>query len=355
MLDSAPVSLRVRLNRSRDPPLVIKGVLGTVAAPLVFRTEPGARSLATFTSGTLDRGAGASLADVDHVHLYDLRLTRALVGLACTGCAHVRVEGLTVEELGQAGVHIGRHRTGGEAPRFVGSASHHCDVVGNTIRNTGLATARYGEGVYIGTGGLQGDQTHHILVAGNHVLDTRAEGIEIKAHTHHVVVRDNVVEGGSHFFHGAITVGAQAFDAPDGHYLIEGNRVHGFRATEGGTVAGIAVGHGTTVVRGNVVWDIDGGWGIRLTTTFANPEARDVRLEDNTIWTPGGGPSLALAHGDERTGMTDGLARATLSGNRTDDGSAGSFQLPDAALQAERLLPAVVFDPQTITIPADAK
>ena len=70
------------------PPLVVDGIHATATAPLVFRAERGSPSLATFTSGREDRGVGVSLADVEHVHVYDLHLSRSRAGLSCTGCAH---------------------------------------------------------------------------------------------------------------------------------------------------------------------------------------------------------------------------------------------------------------------------
>jgi len=255
----------------------------------------------------------------------------AQTGVAVRNRAFVRLEGMEVEAVGQAGICVGQMQTGGETPRLTGRPSHHCDVIGNVIRDTGRVTARYGEGVYIGTGGLQGDATHDVFVAANRIEGARAEAIELKPFTTNINIRGDTIIGGSHFFHGAISVGAQAFDAPDGNYIVEGNLICGYGRTSPSPVAGIAIGHGNTIVRDNVIGHVESGIGIRTTTTFVNPDANAVLLEGNTVWTPSGGPSIALHLGDERTGVADMPGDVTMGVNWTDDGSAGSLRVPSSS------------------------
>ncbi|MCP4803796.1 MAG: hypothetical protein GY913_17570 [Proteobacteria bacterium] len=152
--------------------------------------------------------------------------------------------------------------------------------------------------MYIGTGGLQGDDTHDVFIAHNAFADVRAEAIDLKPHTHDLVVRGDVVESGSHFFHAAITVGAQAFEAPDMAVVVERNVVREF---SGADVAGIGVGHGDAVVRDNVAGLVEGGCSLRTWTTFAG-DARSVRFEGNTI-----AGRVCLDDGDQGTSLTDGL------------------------------------------------
>lgn len=198
----------------------------------------------------------------------------------------------------------------------------------SATRSETPAGSRYGEGIYVGTGGFPGDDTHDVYVAYNRLDAVRAEAIELKPFGHDHVVRGNLVTSGSHEFHAAITVAVQAKrdSVPNGHYLIEDNRIYDYAST-GSSVAGITVGHGDAIVRNNVIWAIDGGRGIRTTTTFANPSAREVVIEHNTIWTSGGAPSIALDDGHERTGVTDQLGHATVRDNVTSDGSAGSTRV----------------------------
>jgi len=313
------------------PPLVVKDVEATADAPLVFRTVPGAELQATFTTGALTRGDAVHIERSSHVHIYDLRLTGSQGGIGVWGCRYGRLEGLRIESIGQEAIHIGRGYMGGAKGHFVAPPSADCDVIGNTVRDTGRVTARYGEGVYIGTGRSEGDDSHGMFIGYNRFDGVRAEAIELKPHTFDHIVRGNLVTSGSHLFHAAITVGAQAVSAPDARALIEDNRIFGYASTRD-VVSGIAVGHGNTIVRNNVVWGIGGGRGIRTTTTFANPLAREVLIENNTVWTPGGGPSIALDDGDEGTGVHDQVGHVTARNNVTDDGSAGSTQVSEADL-----------------------
>lgn len=301
----------------------IQDVHATAEAPLVLRRMPDATEPVVLTGGAPLRGVGVSIRDSTHVQLLDLRIEDTLIGVDVVGSSFVRLDGLSIEHLGQGAIHLGRAR-GGEPARFLGPPSHHCDVVDNSIRDTGNRVARYGEGVYVGTGAEEGDGTHDVFVAYNRFEDVRAEAIELKPGTSRCVVRGNRVLSASHFFHGAISVGAQAFGGPSADFLVEDNVVTGVRSTGDEAVSGILIGHGNGVVRNNVVWGVEGGRGIRTTTTFMNPEARRVLIEHNTVWTPGGGPSIALHDGHERTGVLDHPGDVVVRDCLTDDGSAGS-------------------------------
>lgn len=314
--------------RGRYPRLRIYGKRGEPGRPIVFRAAPGASREATFTTGSLRDGLGAQLADVDHIVVKGLRVTRSQTGLGCHACRHVRIEGVLVESVGQAGLHVGRPIDWTGAPRFTGPPSEHVALIGNTVRDTGLVTARYGEGVYVGTGAIGGDETHDILVEGNTLLGTRAEGIEVKPFTRRVTVRGNLVMASSHAFKAAITIAVSPVDYPSGEYLVEFNRVVDFRST-GGPIAGIGIGHGDTIVRHNLVWAIAGGSGIRTYTTFVTPGARRVLIEHNTVWTPGA-PSILLHEDDGRAPGATTPADVECRDNLTSDGAAGSLKVATA-------------------------
>lgn len=343
-------------------PLLVEGMHGSADAPIVFRTLPGTERTATFTSGSLDYGGAADIRDSEHIHIYDVRLADSQTGIGLEASAFARVEGVLVENVGQAGIHVGRTSSSGEGRRFLGRESHDIDVIGNTVRGTGNVHSRYGEGVYVGTGGLSGDETHDVLVAYNTIERVRAEGIEVKSYTYDVTVRGNVVAHGSHYFHAGITVGVTprrctdgtmipdatlpdhglasprgcepATDYRDGNYLIEDNRIYDFthalgkgETEDGGMVAGIGIGHGNALVRNNLVWDIPGGIGIRTYTTFGNAAARRVQFDNNTVWNPDGS-GIRLSDGDEGTHLVDQLGEAISTNNLTNDGSAGSAVVP---------------------------
>ncbi len=294
-------------------PLLIVNVHGRPTAPVVFRRAPGHDESPTFTSGSLDHGTAITVINSSHIELLGLRATNSGTGVSVEGSEHIRLAELLVESIGQAGIHVGRTRS---ATQFLGPPSHHVDVVKNTIRDTGLVTARYGEGIYVGTGGLAGDDTHHVGIEGNHIERVRAEGIDVKAYTHDILIRGNLVAHGTHYFHAAITVGVSPRSCPgpadytDANYLIEDNVVFDFRRVPPPTVnhasapvAGIGVGHGKTVVRGNTVWDVPGGAAIELYSTFGTATATHVTVDANAIWNPRG-RGLVVGESDQGTCVT---------------------------------------------------
>lgn len=295
----------------------------TAGAPLVFRTIPGKEHKATFTTGVIGSGTGIYIEFSDHVHIYDLRVATSQKGVEYLSGSFGQIEGLMIEKLGQEAIGIGRKHTEDGSNQFLGVAAQSCDVIGNTIRDTGNVTAEYGEGIYIGTGAFDGDDTHDVFIGYNQLNSIRAEGIELKPFAYNLVVRGNLITNSSHAYNAAITVAVEPRDFQDGNYLIEDNRIYNYQSTHY-SVAGIAIGHGNAVIRNNVIWVIDTGYGIRTYTTFVSLGSRDVTINNNTVWIPGTAHSIALHTGDAGSGVRDKPANVTLSNNATDDGSAGS-------------------------------
>lgn len=307
------------------PPLVIDTVHGTPGAPIVFRPSPGAATPPSFSSNTLEHGAAITARNSSHIQLHGLRATRASVGVRVESSAHLQLYGLLVESVGQAGIEVCRERSGNGRRDFLGGPSHHVDIVGSTIRHTGLVEARFGEGIYVGTGGLPGDDTHHVRIEGNDIQHVRAEGIDVKAYTHDILVRGNLVAHGSHYFHAAITVGVNPRACPgpadyvDGNYVIEDNVVFDFRRTPppagdltSSPVAGIGVGQGNAVLRRNIVWDVPGGAAIEVYPTFGNPLASRVTLAYNSTWNPAG--REVVVHEDGQGSCATGQAALVGAG-----------------------------------------
>ena len=310
--------------RGRYPAFYVRGFEASAQAPLVLRALKGHEREAVFGKKSYKYGVGILLEDCAHVHLYELAVTQVQAGVSINASSHIRLEGMRIESVGQAGIRAGQPV---EHNKLIGKVSHHIDIIGNTVRDTGKSTARYGEGVYLGTGGLEGGASHHMFVAYNRFERVRAEAIEIKAGTSHHLIRGNLILDSSHIFHGAITVAVQAFVSGDVHALIEDNIIYNYAATSPDSVAGISVGKGNTIVRGNLIWGVQGGRGIRTTTTFTNQQARRVLIERNTIWHPHSARSLSAHDGDERTGVTDMLGLITAKDNLTDDGTLDSIKV----------------------------
>jgi Right handed beta helix region len=123
-----------------------------------------------------------------------------------------RVENFTVEG-GQKGVMTDYathdliyglyvHGTGDEAIHLR-SFSSYDTVSHNTIRDTGLLVAFYGEGIYVGSAhdnwcrytGCQPDGSDYDTIIGNNIADTTAENIDIKEGTVGGVIEDNHFDG----------------------------------------------------------------------------------------------------------------------------------------------------------------
>jgi hypothetical protein len=301
-------------------PLSVRNKQGTSTAPIVFRGIEG-KARPVFTTADATRGTAIALRDVSYTEIRGLSARTSQKGIVCETCTRVRIEDNLVEDVGQEAIHVSRPRTYDGSNRFLGGPSEYIDILGNRVRRTGLQNADWGEGIYVGTGAFGGDDTHDVLVERNHLSDIKAEAIELKCFTYKTTVRRNLVHDVEHSFNGAIVVCAEPMNAPDMQFVIEDNRIHGVRSRQY-SVAGINIGHGSGVVRNNVVWDVQGGKGVRILTTFGNPNARTVRLENNTVWATGGA-NISLHDGNNGTGANL-RGSITLASNLTRDGSAGT-------------------------------
>ena len=96
------------------------------------------------------------------------------------------VTGLTIYSVGDEALHLRRHSTDNT-------------VSGNTIYDTGNRTAKYGEGIYVGTAesnwcditDCQPDRSDRNLIEGNTIYDTTAESVDIKEGTTGGTLRGN--------------------------------------------------------------------------------------------------------------------------------------------------------------------
>jgi hypothetical protein len=123
-----------------------------------------------------------------------------------------RVEGFTVEG-GQKGVvtdgvqhdliyGLDVHGTGDEAIHLRSFSSHNI-VSHNVIRDTGLLTAFFGEGIYVGSAnhnwcrytGCQPDRSDDNQIIDNNIAGTTAENIDIKEGTTGGLIAGNILNG----------------------------------------------------------------------------------------------------------------------------------------------------------------
>lgn len=133
---------------------------------------------AILDAGSTDSGYGFHLDGATSWRLVGFTVRNAQKGVMVDNGKHVTVQGLTVTNIGDEGVHLRRGTTDSV-------------VAGNTISQTGKRKAKFGEGVYVGTAesnwcdisGCNPDRSDRNVVAGNTISDTTAESVDIKEGT----------------------------------------------------------------------------------------------------------------------------------------------------------------------------
>jgi hypothetical protein len=94
------------------------------------------------------------------------------------------------------------HGTGDEAIHLRSFSSYNV-VSHNVIRDTGLVTSFFGEGIYVGSAhknwcrytGCQPDRSNYNRIVDNNIADTTAENIDIKEGTTGGVISGNILNG----------------------------------------------------------------------------------------------------------------------------------------------------------------
>jgi hypothetical protein len=111
-------------------------------------------------------------------------------GLVTDHATHVLIWGLYVHDIGDEGIHLRSFSTDNI-------------VEGVTVRNTGLLTAGFGEGIYVGSAnknwckyaGCNPDASDRNIVRNNDIAQTTAENIDIKEGTTGGLIANNRLSG----------------------------------------------------------------------------------------------------------------------------------------------------------------
>ncbi|MDH4276927.1 MAG: right-handed parallel beta-helix repeat-containing protein, partial [Acidimicrobiia bacterium] len=200
-----------------------------------------------------------------------------------------------IHHLGQVGV-----ATGGAETATGYEPSSATVIRCNTIHHTGMLDHEFGEGVYVGTGRTGAvDRTSGVLIEGNEIHSIANEAVDVKRYTTDVTIRHNLIHDVTPYYGGAISLGLNKNNWGPANYLVEYNRI--WNVSSGRHYAqAIAVAHGPTVIRNNLIWNVD----TRLTDSwpwtatiqvhgddssadwaygFGNPAATRVDIVDNTI------------------------------------------------------------------------
>ncbi len=266
---------------------------------------------------------GLDVIGAAHVHVVGVRVRNSQFGIRLlevsgTADAPVRVTNNQVVDIGHAGIHVAGDLSDHTPSRFV-------RVEGNVVRRTGRVEAAFGEGIYLGYGTREWvDRTSDIVVVGNRISHTAAEGIDIKPGTRNITVAGNSIHDLSPINGGAISVhyvGVSPNPDPGtpSNVVVSRNRIwnHNLDNRGGSNDWAIWVGHGGVTIERNAVWGLRNDPGsvravrVRGLHDFG---PHPIRIVDNIFWT---------AAGWMAEGNPSGAGSVQASGNRGPAGAVG--------------------------------
>lgn len=268
---------------------------GTASAPIVIQAAAGATPVVDFQQP--DDPQLKPVVDIvrrAHIRVRGLTVRNRTFGLRASGSTDITFEHNDVSDTGHSGVVAQVFNSDPSMP------STGVTIRCNRIHDTGRVAPEFGEGIYIGTGSTSvADPTSNVVIEGNDIYRTGNEGIDVKHHVTDVAIRSNLIHDLTPYYGGAISLGLNNLSWGPANYLVEDNRI--WNISSGMYYAqAIAVAHGPTVIRNNVIWGItsattsDWPWihpiqihGDDNTAAwaygFGNPSANQVEIADNTV------------------------------------------------------------------------
>jgi hypothetical protein len=159
---------------------------GTATAPI---TLCGSRNAVLEGSG-INNGYVLHLDHASYWNVEGFTVQGGQKGVVTDGVTHDLIDGLYVHGTGDEAIHLR-------------SFSSYNVVSHNVIRDTGLLTSFYGEGIYVGSAnknwcrytGCQPDRSNYNRIIDNNIADTTAENIDIKEGTTGGVISGNILDG----------------------------------------------------------------------------------------------------------------------------------------------------------------
>jgi hypothetical protein len=185
---------------------------GRQNAPITLR---GSHS-AVLSAGGISSGYGLHVTGSYWV-IEGISVSESGKGIVLDGSQHTTLSGVDVGFIGDEGVHF-RHD------------SAYSSIVGSTVHDTGLKAPGFGEGIYVGSavsnwGTVMGsattpDRSDYVVVEGNHIVNTAAEGVDIKEGTTGGAILGNVFTNAG--YSGANS-GDSWVDVKGNGYVVSGN------------------------------------------------------------------------------------------------------------------------------------
>ncbi|MFD4509675.1 right-handed parallel beta-helix repeat-containing protein [Streptomyces sp. NPDC058457] len=147
---------------------------GTADRPIFLCGGPGA----VIDAGDVDGGYAFHLDGASHWRLIGFTVRNGQKGVMADKVQGTVIQGLTVENIGDEGIHLRDFSSGNV-------------VEDNTVRATGKRKETFGEGIYVGSAesnwctvtDCKPDKSDDNVIRGNHVSDTTAESVDIKEGT----------------------------------------------------------------------------------------------------------------------------------------------------------------------------
>lgn len=167
---------------------------------------------AILDGGATDDGYVFHLDNASYWQLVGFGVRNGQKGVVADQSNHLLIEGLTVSQIGDEGIHL----------RTFSSDSR---IVGNVVRQTGLRKPAFGEGIYIGSsknnwGSLTSgrpDTSDRNIIQDNDIAATTAESIDIKEGTTGGIIRNNRFSGNG------MTEADSWVDMKGNNWLVENN------------------------------------------------------------------------------------------------------------------------------------
>ncbi|MGY4981618.1 right-handed parallel beta-helix repeat-containing protein [Streptomyces sp. 900105755] len=147
---------------------------GTADRPIFLCGGPGA----VIDAGGVDGGYAFHLDGASNWRLIGFTVRNGQKGVMADRVQGSVIQGLTVENIGDEGIHLRDFSSGNV-------------VENNTVRATGKRKEQFGEGIYVGSAksnwctvtDCKPDKSDDNVIRGNHVSDTTAESVDIKEGT----------------------------------------------------------------------------------------------------------------------------------------------------------------------------
>lgn len=329
-LDRAVPGDEIRLAPGTYGPTSAIGLSGEPERPIRVVAPDGE---VVIDAGNLDSNDGLYLENVAHLEFSGLTIRGGIHGTYIRASSNLVFRDVRWEDVGQEGVQL--------ADATSDVLFEDCAVIGTGLRPgdlEGIPFANFGEGFYIGSStGV--DPVARITVRNCEIANTTAEGIDIKPGSLDILVEDNRVHDVTTANSGAIVAGL-VFEAVIPHFdagiVIRNNRIWNVTSTSQ-FQDGNAINVNTpALIYNNVMWNLQHR-GILVDANFQNPDARLVRIYNNTIFGAGLTP-LEIREG-EFAGIgevinnigpdTEGNIAATRE--MFVDAAAGDFRLVDGS------------------------